>query len=64
IRRGDSGNITWLIQAALYTRGYTTVIPDGIFGPATDAAVREFQRDQGLTVDGVAGPNTQDRLFR
>ena len=64
VRPGAAGNITFLIQAALFTRGYTSVIPDGVFGPATEAAVRAFQRDQGLMADGVAGPLTQDRLFR
>ena len=64
VRPGARGNITWLIQAALYTRGYTSVIPDGVFGPATETALRNFQRDQGITADGIAGPVTQDRLFR
>ncbi|MCL2512997.1 MAG: peptidoglycan-binding protein, partial [Oscillospiraceae bacterium] len=64
VRPGAAGNITYLIQAALYSRGYTGVIPDGAFGPSTEAAVRAFQRDQGLTADGIAGPATQDRLFR
>jgi len=64
VRPGAVGNITYLIQASLYTRGYNEVIPDGVFGARTEAAVRIFQRDQGITVDGIAGPNTQDRLFR
>ena len=64
VRPGAVGNISYLIQASLYTRGYNDVIPDGVFGPRTEAAVRTFQRDQGITVDGIAGPNTQDRLFR
>ena len=64
VRPGAVGNITYLIQSALYTRGYTSVVPDGTFGSTTEAAVRAFQRDQGITVDGVVGPNTQDRLFR
>lgn len=35
---------------------------DGIFGPKTDARVREFQRANRLTVDGLAGPRTQAEL--
>src|SRR5690606_6643581 len=31
---------------------------DGIFGPATEKAVRDFQRKVGLVVDGIAGPKT------
>lgn len=64
VRPGARGNMTYLIQAALYTRGYTSVIPDGVFGPGTETAVRQFQRAQGLTADGIVGPMTQDRLFR
>ncbi|MCL2014178.1 MAG: N-acetylmuramoyl-L-alanine amidase [Oscillospiraceae bacterium] len=63
VRPGAAGNITYLIQAALASRGYN-VTPDGVFGPGTESAVRAFQRDQGLAVDGIAGPVTQDRLFR
>jgi peptidoglycan hydrolase-like protein with peptidoglycan-binding domain len=63
VRQGARGNITYLIQAALFIRGYDSVIPDGAFGPITDRAVRQFQNAAGLTVDGVAGPNTQAALF-
>lgn len=35
---------------------------DSIFGKQTDAAVRQFQSDQGLEIDGIAGPVTQAKL--
>lgn len=36
---------------------------DGIFGAKTEAAVRNFQRDHSLTVDGIAGRDTQAALY-
>ncbi|MGG2027229.1 peptidoglycan-binding domain-containing protein [Gottfriedia sp. S16(2024)] len=36
---------------------------DGIFGPITDRAVRNFQKKNGLTVDGKVGPKTWAKLF-
>jgi N-acetylmuramoyl-L-alanine amidase len=63
VRPGARGNMTYLIQAALYLRGYESVIPDGIFGSITEHAVRRFQQAAGLSVDGIVGPNTQAALF-
>lgn len=42
---------------------YYTGAIDGKFGPGTDRAVRDFQGDHGLAVDGVAGPNTRRVLY-
>jgi len=62
LRQGARSNLVWLLQAALYVNGYPTAL-DGVFGPATDVQVRNFQRANDLTIDGVAGPNTFEKLF-
>ncbi|NCB06165.1 MAG: peptidoglycan-binding protein, partial [Clostridia bacterium] len=51
------------VQLALNVLGYYTGTPDAAFGAATQSAIRNFQRAAGLTVDGSAGPNTQEKLF-
>ena len=63
-KRGIKGNITKLVQAALYCKGYDPKGLDGSFGPGMEAAVRKYQADHGLAVDGSAGPETQASLFR
>jgi hypothetical protein len=50
------------IQARLSNLGYPCGSIDGIIGPLTRAAVRQFQDDNNLTVDGIAGPITQKKL--
>lgn len=52
---------TLQIQTCLNQAGIA-VCPDGRFGPETDAALRQFQRDRRVTVDGIAGPITQAAL--
>ena len=51
-----------LIQSALKNRGYYSGNIDGIFGTLTRKAVTAFQRDSGLKVDGIAGPETLKAL--
>ncbi len=40
-----------------------TVAVDGIFGPKTEAAVKAFQKEQGLPADGIVGPKTWPKLI-
>ena len=52
LKRGTSGEPVRLLQAKL------NVPVDGDFGPGTDKALRDYQQKNGLTVDGIAGPDT------
>ena len=63
VRRGARGNLTRIIQGALYTRGYDAHEFDGIFGPGCERAVRAFQHNSGLWADGIVGPNTWAALL-
>lgn len=58
IKRGSLSNYVLIAQDDLNTLGYKTNGLDGIFGSATQNAVREYQRARGLTVDGIVGCNT------
>jgi len=50
------------IQKALKKAGYYNGALDGKIGPATRDAIRAFQRDNGLTADGVCGRQTWAKL--
>lgn len=62
IQQGSNGFAVKVAQVTLNGRGYT-LVGDGIFGPRTDAAVRSFQSDNGLAVDGIIGPDTWNALL-
>lgn len=61
LRRGDRGEAVRDLQAALSGAGYPVAV-DGAFGPLTQDAVERFQRDAGLSVDGIVGPRTRAAL--
>lgn len=60
IRRDDEGDMVKLLQEMLIAKGYG--LPkygaDGEFGSETEAAVRKFQKDNGLIADGIVGEKT------
>ena len=58
LKRGSLSNYVLIAQDDLNTLGYHTNGLDGIFGAATQSAVREYQRTRGLAVDGIVGCNT------
>ncbi len=59
---GDSGPAVVSLQKALAALGYTVGTPDGNFGPKTEAAVVQFQKDKGLKADGIVGATTARAL--
>lgn len=55
---GGATLLTSIIQQELRILGYFNGEPDGILGPVTEEALREFQTEAGITVDGDYGPET------
>ena len=62
IRYGDTGDMVKTIQTKLKNWGYYDGAVDGVFGTSTQEAVKYFQRQNGLTVDGVVGSATARAL--
>jgi len=58
LQEGDEGVAVRELQNLLRNAGYFNDATTGFFGPITTAAVTQFQRVEGLPVDGVAGPIT------
>lgn len=66
ISEGMVGADVFSIQNALKTlshKPFAALVTDGIFGPATTEAVKEFQQMRGIGVDGWVGPETRRFLF-
>jgi N-acetylmuramoyl-L-alanine amidase len=53
-----TGDDVFALQERLLELGYDAGRPDGVFGPQCELALRGFQRDYGMTPDGVCGPGT------
>ena len=62
---GCRGDAVKKLQQALIDAGYKSYVrtADGIYGQWTYDAVRAYQKDVGLAVDGIAGRNTQNKLY-
>lgn len=67
-RLGDSGENVREVQATLKAAGYKNstgkkpIVVDGEFGATTDKRVRQYQKDHGLIVDGIVGPQTAGHM--
>ena len=62
LRSGSQGNFVYLLQFILNQYGYNLTV-DGIFSSRTLNAVRDFQRNNSLSVDGLVGTNTWRTLL-
>jgi len=73
LRKGDRGEAVKLLQMLLEKQGISTAKTssrtmtgkgiDGIFGRGTERAVKQFQRNESLTMDGIVGPASWQELF-
>jgi peptidoglycan hydrolase-like protein with peptidoglycan-binding domain len=61
VKMGSRGEDVTSLQNLLNGQGYG-LSADGIFGAKTLAAVQDYQRNMGLTVDGIVGTNTWGAL--
>ncbi len=65
LKTGSSGPEVRKLQQALIKDGYDVgnTKADGVLGPNTAAALKQYQKDHGLAVDGIAGPKTLGLLY-
>lgn len=65
LSKGAKGELVKIMQMALICKGYSLASygADGSFGNYTKAVLEEFQKANGLTVDGICGKNTWKALF-
>ena len=62
LRSGNSSTYVLVLQDALNALGYGTSYLDGIFGPATRSALVTYQRNNGLSADGICGCATWRKI--
>jgi peptidoglycan hydrolase-like protein with peptidoglycan-binding domain len=62
LKKGSNGLAVKELQHRLTSLGFNTKGVDGVFGPNTEKAVRQFQKAHRLAVDGVVGPATRKAL--
>ena len=63
LKYGEKSDDVLRYQKRLNKLGYLSSTPDGTFGRDTVNAVKSFQRQNGLTVDGYIGPSTKELLM-
>ena len=62
LKEGDRGAPVKALQARLDKLGFANGVNDGVFGNATERAVKQFQRSVGLKADGIVGKDTWRKL--
>ena len=63
LKIGSRGETVRALQILLSGRGYSCGSIDGAFGAKTAAAVKKYQKANGLTADGIAGKKTMSALL-
>jgi len=62
LKQGAQGDSVRNLQQRLADLGYVLTV-DGMFGPGTLAAIQQCQQKNGLTCDGIVGPNTWNAIW-
>lgn len=65
VKSGSRGDAAKIVQGALIANGYScgTSGIDGVFGTASLAALKSYQKAQGITADGIVGPATWGKIL-
>jgi peptidoglycan hydrolase-like protein with peptidoglycan-binding domain len=62
LMEGNEGEEVTYLQQLLNKKSHATIAVDGYFGPSTKQMVQIYQRNHGLKVDGIVGPQTWSSL--